>query len=61
MNCATIQPAIKVLLTEIHARLGEAARIAKAAACAGARNIFEGISVSMDIEQPILTKARRQR
>src|ERR1700721_1965731 len=35
MDHATIEPAIRILLTEIHSRLAEAARIAKAAeACA---------------------------
>ena len=37
---AAIQPAIKILLTEIHSKLNEAARIAKAAeACAEAGSI----------------------
>lgn len=40
------------LLTELHSRLSEAARIAEAAeACALAGSVVEGISVSMDIEQ----------
>ena len=35
MDHATIEPAIKILMTEIHSKLSEAARIAKAAeACA---------------------------
>jgi hypothetical protein len=53
MDCATIPPAIMILLVEMHARLGEAARIAKAAASATAGGISKGVSVSMDIEQPI--------
>jgi hypothetical protein len=45
MDHATIEPAIRILLTEIHSRLAEAARIAKAAeACA---SITEGVTVSM--------------
>jgi len=54
MDSAVINEAIGVCLTEIHSRLSEAARIAKAAeACASAGSIAEGISVSMDIEQLI--------
>ena len=48
MDHATIEPAIRILLTEIHSRLAEAARIAKAAeACALAGSIAEGATVSM--------------
>jgi hypothetical protein len=54
MDRATIEPAIRILLTEIHSRLSEAARIAKAAeACALAGSVAEGVIVSMDIEQLI--------
>ncbi len=54
MDQATIAPAIRILLTEIHSRLNDAARIAKAAeACAMAGSIAEGVAVSMDIEQLI--------
>jgi hypothetical protein len=61
MDRATIEPAIKFLLTEIHAKLNEAARIAKAAeACALAGSISEGVSVSMDIEQMIYDAGRLQ-
>ena len=50
MEHATIQPAIKILLTKIHSKLNEATGIAKAAeACASAGSVSEGISVSMDI------------
>jgi hypothetical protein len=50
----SINEAIKVCLSEIHARLSEPARIAKAAeACANAGSITEGVTVSMDIEQLI--------
>jgi hypothetical protein len=52
MDRATIEPAIKLLLTEIHTKLNEAVRIAKAAeACALAGSVAEGVTVSMDIEQ----------
>jgi hypothetical protein len=52
MDRATIEPAIKILLSEIHSKLSEATRIAKAAeACALAGSIAEGVAVSMDIEQ----------
>ena len=58
---ATIEPAIKILLGEIHCKLNEAARIAKAAeACALAGSVAEGVSVSMDIEQLIYEAGRLQ-
>lgn len=61
MDRATIEPAIKILLTEIHAKLNEAARIAKAAeACAYAGSISEGVTVSMDIERLIYEASRLQ-
>jgi hypothetical protein len=54
MDHAMIEPAIRILLTEIHSKLSEAARIAKAAeACALAGSVAEGVTVSMDIEQLI--------
>jgi hypothetical protein len=54
MDRALIEPAIKILLTEIHSKLNEATRIAKAAeACGLAGSIAEGVAVSMDIEQLI--------
>ena len=61
MDRATIEPAIRILLTEIHARLSEAARIAKAAeACALAGSVAEGVTVSMDIERLIYEAGRLQ-
>jgi hypothetical protein len=61
MDYATIEPAIRIILTAIHSRLNEAARIAKAAeACALAGSIAEGVSVSMDIEQLIYEAGRLQ-
>jgi hypothetical protein len=61
MDHATIEPAIRVLLTEIHSRLSEATRIAKAAeACALAGSIAEGVTLSMDIEQLIYEAGRLQ-
>jgi len=43
MDRATIEPAIRSVLTEIHSKLNEAARIAKAAeACAMAGSVVEG-------------------
>jgi hypothetical protein len=61
MDRATIEPAIKILLTEIHAKLNDATRIAKAAeSCALAGSIAEGVSVSMDIEQLIYDAGRLQ-
>ena len=61
MDHATIEPAIRILLSEIHSKLSEAARIAKAAeACALAGSIAEGVTVSMDIEQLIYEAGRLQ-
>jgi hypothetical protein len=61
MDRTTIEPAIKMMLTEIHAKLDEATRIAKAAeACALGGGISEGVSVSMDIEQLIYEAGRLQ-
>jgi hypothetical protein len=51
MDHATIEPTIRIVLTEIHSKLNEAAVIAKTAeACALAGSIAEGLTVSMDIE-----------
>jgi hypothetical protein len=61
MDQATIEPAIKIILSEIHAKLEEAAQIAKAAeACALAGSVAEGVLVSMDIEQIIYEAGRLQ-
>jgi hypothetical protein len=59
VDVAVTEQAIKILLTEIHSKLNEAARIAKAAeACALAGSVAEGVSVSMDIEQLIYEAGR---
>jgi len=48
MDRAASDQAIKACLTEIHSRLSEATRIAKAAeACALAGSVAEGVSVSI--------------
>jgi hypothetical protein len=61
MDRATIEPAIRIVLTEIHSKLNEAVRIAKAAeACALAGSVAEGVTVSMDIEQLIYEAGRLQ-
>ena len=61
MDRAAIEAVIKILMTELHAKLNEATRIAKAAeACALAGSIAEGVSVSMDIEQLIYDAGRLQ-
>ena len=61
MDRATIEPAIRILLTEIHSNLNEAVRIAKAAeACALAGSVAEGVAVSIDIEQLIYEAGRLQ-
>jgi hypothetical protein len=59
MERASIEPAIKLIIAEIHTRLREATRIAKAAeACVQNDAIAEGIEVSMDIEQLIYEAGR---
>jgi hypothetical protein len=59
MDRATIEPAIKIVLAEIHSKLSEATRIAKAAeACALAGSVTEGVTLSMDIEQLIYEAGR---
>ena len=59
MDRTATDQTIKVLLSEIHRRLDDAARIAKAAeACASAGSVDEGVSVSMDIEQLIYEAGR---
>jgi hypothetical protein len=61
MDRAIAEKTITAILTEIHSRLAEAARIAKAAeACALAGSIAEGVTVSMDIEQIIYETGRLQ-
>jgi hypothetical protein len=61
MDRAIAEKTITIILTGIHFRLTEAARIAKAAeACALAGSIAEGVTVSMDIEQIIYETGRLQ-
>jgi hypothetical protein len=61
MDRATIEPAIKIVMTEIRSKLNEAARIAKAAeACALAGSVAEGVTASMEIEQLIYEAGRLQ-
>ena len=61
MDRTATDQTIKVLLSEIHRRLDDAARIAKAAeACASAGSVAEGVSVSMDIDQLIYEAGRLQ-
>jgi len=61
MDRATIAPAIRIVLTEIHFKLNEAARIAKAAeGCALAGSVAEAVTVSMDVEQLIYEAGRLQ-
>jgi hypothetical protein len=51
--------AVVACLGEIHGRLSEAARIAKAAqACAEAGSLSEAVTISMDIEQLIYEAGR---
>jgi hypothetical protein len=61
MDRAIAEKTITIILTEIHLRLDEAARIARAAeACALAGSITEGVTISMDIEQIIYETGRLQ-
>jgi hypothetical protein len=61
MDRRAIEPAIKIIISEIHLKLSEAVRIAKAAeACALAGSVAEGVTVSMDIEQLIYEAGRLQ-
>ncbi len=61
MDRSQIEPAIKSILAEIHRRMIEAARIAKAAdACAQAGSIDEAVTVSMELEQIFYEAGRLQ-
>ena len=61
MDHATIEPAIKAILSEIAERLADAARIANAAnACAIAGSVSEGVTVSMEVEQILYEAGRLQ-
>ena len=59
MKTETIEPAIQACLCEIHAKLKEAEKLARAAhACADAGSIAEAIQISMDIEQLVFEVGR---
>jgi hypothetical protein len=61
MDRAILEQAIKLILTEIHLRLGEATQIARAAeACALAGSVGEAVTVAMDIEQLLYEAGRLQ-
>lgn len=61
MDRALAEKTITIILTEIHLRLDDAARIAKAAeACALAGSVAEGVTVSMEIEQIMYEAGRLQ-
>jgi hypothetical protein len=61
MDRSIIDPAITILITEIHSKLRDATRIAKAAeACVLAGSLTEGVAVSMDIEQILYEAGRLQ-
>lgn len=61
MERTRIELAIKLIHIEVHIKLDEAARIARAAyACAESGAIAEGIELSMDIEQLIYEAGRLQ-
>ena len=59
MDAQVAQTAIEAYLKEIHTRLNEAARIAKAAdACAEAGDADRGVQVALDIEQLVYEASR---
>jgi hypothetical protein len=59
MAKTVLNDAVAACLDEIHARLSEAARIARAAqACAQAGSLSEAVAISMDIEQLIYEAGR---
>jgi hypothetical protein len=61
MDRITIEPAIKIILGQIHTKLDEAARIARAAdACAKTGAVAEGLAVSTEIEPLIYETDRLQ-
>jgi hypothetical protein len=61
MNRASIEESVRMILTEIHTRTQEAARIARAAeACAAAGSLDEAITISMEIEQILYETGRLQ-
>jgi hypothetical protein len=61
MERAIIEPAIKLIISEVHKKLGKAARIAKAAeACTQNDAVAEGVEVFMDVEQLIYEAGRLQ-
>jgi hypothetical protein len=61
MDRKITEQAIGLILIEIAARLGEAARIAKATeACALAGSASEGVRVSMDLEHIFYETGRLQ-
>ena len=54
MDSHTAAQAVSVILAAIQVRLEEAARIARAAsACAQAGSAGEGVTLALDIEQPV--------
>jgi hypothetical protein len=59
MERAIIDPAIRIILSEIAARLADAARVAKAADIGAASgSITEGITLSMEIDQMLYEAGR---
>jgi hypothetical protein len=61
MDRSQIEPAIKSILDEVHQRMIEATRIAKAAdACAQAGSIDEAVTVSMELERIFYEAGRLQ-
>jgi hypothetical protein len=59
MDTAAMHETIKICFGEIHAKLSEATRIARAAeACAMAGSLDQGVEISMDIEQLLYEAGR---
>jgi len=59
IDITAAQQAIGAMLAAIQVRLEEATRVARAAtACAQAGNVNEGVSLVLDIEQPVYEAGR---
>ena|GEM_PF-1585671 len=59
MDRNTIEPAIRMILIEIHTKLDEAAQVAKAAkVCAEAGAVDEGARLSLGIDQLLYEAGR---
>jgi len=60
MDRATIEPAIRMVLTEIHSKLNDGADRQGRGSLRVGGSVVEGVAVSMDIEQLIYEVGRLQ-